>query len=187
MNQTSTRSRATHTHRPERVIDITDAAMESRSARSTATASRDVLEVRALLFAHGIDERGRRLPLATDSMSEEERRPHHIVAARQGAQHRPEEFAAVYRIADCFDDDRPNVSNVCRLTHKVRVATSDQSTMSKAGSPRFTPREAPAHLRAVPQIPQSPHTRQERQVDRPKTPMQEVVTFQMLNIPTTNW
>lgn len=28
---------------------------------------------------------------------------------------------------------------------------------------------------------------QERQVDRPKTPMQEVVTFQMLNIPTTNW
>ena len=173
MNQTSTRPRATRMQGSDRLIDITGDAIDARSARHDAARDREhgehrelgrlgapgsardtrhILEVRALLFAHGLDERGRRLQLAADSMTDEERRPHHIVAERQGAQQRPDEFAAIYRIADCFDDDLPNVSAVRPLTHKVRVATSDDSTMSKAGAPRFTPREAPSHLRAVPNV-----------------------------------
>jgi cell division protein FtsL len=104
---------------------------------------------RALLFAHGLDERGRRLALASDSMSDEERRPHHIVAQRQGAPRIPIEFADVYRRAEQFDDELPNVRNVVPLTHKVRIATTDRSALSESGAPRFDPRPSPGGLRLV--------------------------------------
>jgi hypothetical protein len=72
------------------VVDITDEALERRAAhRSAHRLDSDV--VRALMFAQGLDERGKRLPLASDSMTEEERYPHHVVAERQGLRRRPAE------------------------------------------------------------------------------------------------
>ncbi len=127
--------------RPARPASSVDAEMRARRA--------DLDLVRALMFAQGLDERGKRLPLASDSMTDEECRPHHVVAERQGSSRHREEFAAIYRIAASFDDGLPNVSGIRPLTHKVRVATAGEQSMSAAGAPRFIPREAPNHLRAV--------------------------------------
>ncbi len=155
MNHTGTPARTAL--RPGLVVDITDEALEQRRTTGQRHAYRsDSDVVRALMFAQGLDERGKRLPLASDSMTEEERHPHHVVAERQGPGRCPAEFAAVYRIADAFDDGLPNVSAIRTLSHKVRMATAEEASMSAAGAPRFAPRDVPAQLRALPRRYEAP-------------------------------
>ncbi len=148
-SDTAQRSAQRPAHRPPQQVGRSHSSVSSRTAENVRGVDTDI--VRALMFAQGLDERGGRLPLASDSMSDEERRPHHIVAERQGSVHRPTEFAEIYRMAESFEDGLPNVSAVRPLTHKVRLATSDQESITSAGAPLFTPREAPSHLRALPQ------------------------------------
>jgi hypothetical protein len=120
-------------------IDITDQGIE-RDQHAQA----DVNVVRALMFAQGLDERGRRLPLASDFMSEDELRPNHIMAQRQNATQRPPEFDAIYRRADDFGDGKPNVHSVTRLTRTVRLASNEK--IGKESALTFSPGEAPLHL-----------------------------------------
>jgi hypothetical protein len=72
----------------------------------------DVATLRALLFAQGLNERGGRLPLASDYMSEEELRPNHIVAHRQRSHADRSAHAEVYRRADRFEDGQPNITDI---------------------------------------------------------------------------
>jgi hypothetical protein len=125
------------------VIDITETGL-ARDDQPNA----DMNIVRALMFAQGIDEQGRRLPMASDEMVDEEKRPHHIVPERQTAERRPTEFADAYRRADYFGDRLPNVTNIRPLTRETRLATRRNGSDDGL---RFTPAEPP-ELRVVPPL-----------------------------------
>jgi hypothetical protein len=127
--------------RAREVIDITESGL-ARDEQPNA----DMNVVRALMFAQGIDEQGRRLALASDEMTDEEKRPFHIVAQRQTADQRPAQYADVYRRADHFGDGRPNVTDIRPLTRETRLATRRGN---ESGDLRFDPVEPPV-LRVVP-------------------------------------
>jgi cell division protein FtsL len=100
--------------------DISEAREVSAATRNADAMDRH----RALLFAHGVDEHGRRLALATDSMTEEEIRPHHVLAMSQSRIGLSERELAVYAAAERFDDEFGNVMNLRVVGGVVATNTS---------------------------------------------------------------
>jgi cell division protein FtsL len=140
MSQTQTRrtTREPLRRSPGVTLDISDEGM-GRDGGAHA----DVNIVRALMFAQGLDERGRRLALSSDFMTEDELRPNHVMATRQSALLLTDDQKAIYRKADRFGDGQPNVHSVTQLTRTARLAVVQAS---KSESLRFSPKEPPMWL-----------------------------------------
>jgi cell division protein FtsL len=145
MNQVRTRQGSTRT--PLRTATVSRPAAESSVAEHRfdiseeglgRRANPDRLEiVRALMFAQGLDERGHRLELASDSMTDEECRPHHIVAHRQGRLTRTAHQAAIYASADRFEDGGVGVSGLRRQLDGVPSRPGNRDAGRRpAGPPR---------------------------------------------------